>query len=370
MKVKKFVAPTMPEAMNTIRKELGPEAVILNSKEVSKGGFLGLFKKRSIEVVAALDPSPKPPPKNDKKPTRQPIPFKPASTDGDVLSEVRQLRKVIELQTADGADYPTDYQVIYRHLLSQEIEETLAHDLMDALVQKHKASDTLLTDHNAILLEIRAEIEERFQNRGVGGFAERKRLIQFVGPTGAGKTTTIAKVAASRMMHDHKRVAFITADTYRIAAVEQLKTYANILNVPLEVVYNSDDYNEAIQKYASYDLILVDTAGRNFREEKYVRDLEKTIAFNDETETCLVLSLTAKASDLAKIYDQFKHLPIQNVIFTKMDETRQYGSILNITLNNNLGVAYLTNGQDVPDDILKPTPQVVSGLIAGEQNDT
>ncbi|SFA77320.1 flagellar biosynthesis protein FlhF [Lentibacillus halodurans] len=369
MKVKKFVAPTMPEAMNHVRKELGLEAVILNSKVVFKGGFLGLFKKRNIEVVAALDPQPKPV-KREKEPVKQTPSHKMPVIDSPVLNEIKQLRKMVEVQTVNNADYPVDYQIIYHDLLDQEVDEDLAKSLLDDVGRNHENTDGVMPDRDTILQDVKHEIENRLSALNFEGLPANNKLIQFVGPTGAGKTTTIAKVAASSMMNDGKQVALITADTYRIAAVEQLKTYANILNIPLEVVYNPSDYKAAVDKFASYDLILVDTAGRNFRDEKYVRDLEKTITFNRNVETCLVLSLTAKTSDIMKIYDQFQHLPIQNVIFTKVDETRQYGSILNIALKHKLGIAFLTNGQDVPDDIMKPNAQMISELIAGEQNDS
>lgn len=367
MKVKKFVAPTMPEAMNHIRKELGPEAVILNSKEVLKGGIFGLFKKRNIEVVAALDPQPKPIKSENAPVTRSTTP-ETRVNDASVLNEIKQLRKMVEVQTVNHDAYPPDYQVIYHYLLTQEIDEDLTKNILDDVIRKHENEDIFMTDHDTILREVIAEIQDRLKTLCSSAMPEDKKLVKFVGPTGAGKTTTIAKVAASKVMKDNKRVALITADTYRIAAIEQLKTYAGILNIPLEVVYNPADYKAAVQKFASYDSILVDTAGRNFREEKYVWDLEKSITFNENAETCLVLSLTAKANDITKVYDQFKHLPIQNVIFTKVDETRQYGSILNIALKNKLGIAFLTNGQDVPDDILKPSPEGIGQLIAGERN--
>ncbi|MFD1360356.1 flagellar biosynthesis protein FlhF [Lentibacillus salinarum] len=367
MRVKKYVAPTMPEAMNHIRKELGPEAVILNSKEVFKGGFLGLFKKRNIEVVAALDPQPKKA-KQEMHPAKTVTGQEYGKRD-PVLHEVKQLRKMVEAQTGPNADYPADYQTVYHELLAQEVDEELAKSLIDEVIRIHDKQDDP-PGYDTIRQDVKSEIKKRLKAINVDTPSSGSKVIQFVGPTGAGKTTTIAKVAASAVMNDNKRVALMTADTYRIAAIEQLRTYANILNVPLEVVYNPDDYKAAVREFAVYDVILVDTAGRNFLDEKYVQDLQHTMTFNGNTETYLVLSLTAKPHDMMAIYEQFQHLPIQKVIFTKMDETRTYGSMLNLTLMNKLGIAFLTNGQEVPDDIVEPSSQMISELIAGGRHGT
>src|SRR5690606_7134176 len=140
-------------------------------------------------------------------------------------------------------------------------------------------------------------------------------------PTGVGKTTTIAKVAAKLMLKKQKKVAFITTDTYRIAAIEQLKIYARILNIPVEVAYNVDDYKQAIQKLSNYDVILVDTAGRNFRNPVYIKQLKELMGNVDHIATYLVLSLTAKPKDLQDIFIQFEEIPLKEIIFTKLDET-------------------------------------------------
>ncbi|MGY0691576.1 flagellar biosynthesis protein FlhF [Virgibacillus sp. FSP13] len=372
MKVKKYVAPTMPEVMQQIRKELGPDAVILNSKEIKQGRFLGLLKKRKIEVVAALDPQPIKP-KQEK--TVTPLVKETASTaksgktDHEVLQEIQQLKKMIELQSAQTkTNFSPEYQVVYQHLLDQEVTEMLAIDLLDKIVEQH--NDNGVTPAiEQIFRDTKQEINRRLHDLSFTGVTYDKQIIHFVGPTGVGKTTTLAKVAASCMLNDHKKVAFITADTYRIAAIEQLKTYARILDVPIEVAYNNDDYKAAINQFSDYDLILVDTAGRNFRDKQYVEELKKSINFDQNVETYLVLSLTAKPKDILDIYEQFQHIPIKELIFTKLDETRQYGSMLNVMINKQIGIAYLTNGQGVPDDLTKPSANIVSNLIVGENGE-
>ena len=157
------------------------------------------------------------------------------------------------------------------------------------------------------------------------------------------------------MLNQRKKVAFITTDTYRIAAIDQLKTYAKILNVPIEVAYNLEDFKRAADRFSHYDIVFIDTAGRNFRNEQYVKDLGNIIDFSNELETYLVLSLTSKQTDMDAIYRQFSTIPIKQVIFTKADETATYGSMINFIQRNQIAPFYITNGQNVPDDIVRAT---------------
>ena len=364
MKVKKYVAPTMPEIMNQIRKELGPEAVILNSKQFQHGGILGLFKKTSIEVVAALDPDPLPTGKDRQGKPVVDLETK-KNTNNEVLNEIKHLKRMIELKSLqEDESYHPNYRIVYQHLLDQEIDEKYAKQMINTVISYHEKTNPDV-NIDLILQDVSKEIVKRLNTLTFQEIKFEKKIIHFVGPTGVGKTTTLAKLAAKSMLIDHKKVAFITTDTYRIAAIEQLKTYARILNIPVEVAYTMEDYKMAISKFATYDLILVDTAGRNFRDEKYVKELKETTDVNLDIAIYLVLSLTAKPKDLTEIYDQFHLIPIKEVIFTKIDETRQYGSIVNIALDKQISIAYLTNGQDVPDDLIRVTPKKISDLITG-----
>lgn len=166
-------------------------------------------------------------------------------------------------------------------------------------------------------------------------------------------------------MKKKKKVALITTDTYRIAAVEQLKTYAKILNIPLEVVYSMEDFQKAKNQFIHYDLVLVDSAGRNFRNALYVKELEKVIDFKHEAENYLVLSLTGKYRDMKAIIEQFSLVPIKQIIFTKQDETDTYGAMLNMMFEQGKGVAYVTNGQNVPDDIVESSNDWIIQTILG-----
>ncbi|MFC0271313.1 hypothetical protein ACFFIX_07590 [Metabacillus herbersteinensis] len=178
-----------------------------------------------------------------------------------------------------------------------------------------------------------------------------------IGPTGVGKTTTLAKLAAECMLQQKKSVAFITTDTYRIAAIDQLKTYAKILDAPIEVCYNIEDFKEAKQKLQHFDHVYIDTAGRNFRNLQYVKDLQSIIDFDQEMETFLVLAATSKLEDMLAVYEQFSLLHVDKLIITKLDETATKGALLDLMVKTKKGIAYTTHGQNVPDDIQHSTSE-------------
>lgn len=371
MKLKKYIGDTMPEIMQKIRSELGPDAVILNTKEIKHGGIFGFFAKKKLEVVAALDPEPL---QEQQTQQRQPLipmsiqehhPIPSELDEESILHEIHQLKKMIQTQGNNDSDISPSYRFLFDYLKEQEVEEELAKKLIQALKEKIQIDDNELAAEQ-IVNQFKQYITHLLNNQLKNGVQHHARVIHFVGPTGVGKTTTLAKVAANSILEKDKKVAFITTDTYRIAAIDQLKTYAKILNVPLEVAYTKEDYENAIKKFAEYDLVYVDTAGRNFRDESYIRDLKETIKLSDQSETYLVLSLTAKQKDIVDIFNEFQLLNVKNVIFTKADETTQYGSILNISLNNDVNIAYLTNGQDVPNDLIIPTSEEITNLLMGD----
>ena len=359
MKMKKYTAATMPEAMIQIRRDLGKDAVILRTKELTSGGILGLFKKKWIEVIAALDPDVTNGSQTVQKPVisrDEPLPkAEKVSADKDLSAEITALKQ--ELKTAisnQTRHYALPLQGLYDRLLHNEVHPQIASGLMEHLLGNDSNEDA-----EQILY---GNLVKRFEKVQQPVQFEKK-FIHLVGPTGVGKTTTIAKLAAKSALVDQKRVAFITTDTYRIAAIDQLRTYAKILEVPLEVAYSLEDYKAAREKLADYDLVFIDTAGRNFTDSAYVKELERTLDLYQEAETYLALSLTTRASDLSKVYEQFAHLPIKQFIFTKMDEASRYGGILNLVQQAHIGVAYLTHGQDVPDDILVPSASYLAKSV-------
>ncbi|MBU8906994.1 flagellar biosynthesis protein FlhF [Desertibacillus haloalkaliphilus] len=384
MKVKKYVASSMAEAMQKIRHELGNEAVILNSKEIETGGFLGFFTKKNIEVIAAIDKTPtikkperpreRPSPseqlvreKRQTPPTTPKRPVRLEKNESELISEINELKNIVKGMTQSGREGSEEYPPLLQEwndwLISQDVTHTIRLHVMKALLKKwYIAEDEGVTKAN-VDTWFQQTLSEMISGLDMGGIRFNKKFVNIVGPTGVGKTTTIAKIAAHCVLKKEKRVALITTDTYRIAAVEQLKTYAKILNVPIEVAYSIDDFKAAKEKFSSYDLVLVDSAGRNFRNQLYIDELKKVIDFTDEMDTYLTLSLTSKYTDMKAIYEQFSLISIDKVIFTKKDETASYGALLNLLVDYNVGVAYITTGQNVPDDIIEASKEGVIAML-------
>ncbi|MFC0558587.1 flagellar biosynthesis protein FlhF [Halalkalibacter alkalisediminis] len=364
MKVKKYIANTMHDAMKTIRSELGNDAVILNSKEIETGGFLGFFTKKQTEVIAAIDPTINRRSVRKKEPvilekTIQPSVQKTvaAETQNSLIKEINQLKELVQGLNANGntveKEYPEPFQTINNYLSSQGVTSTIRLKALKHLMKNWYEQTSSKHDQVDVNQELIAYFKNFLESMPMGGLGFDKKVINIVGPTGVGKTTTIAKLAAHCVLKKQKKVALITTDTYRIAAVEQLRTYAKILNIPLEVAYSIDDFKRAISQFEHYDLVLVDSAGRNFRNQLYVEELNKVIDFKENAETYLVLSLVSKYEDMKDIVHQFDLIPIKKVILTKKDETSTYGAMLNIPLELGKGIAYVTIGQNVPDDIVE-----------------
>lgn len=377
MKVKKYVADSMPEAMKKVRNELGHDAVILNSKEIETGGFFGFFTKKSIEVIAAIDTTltVKKPEANRKVVKRtSEVQTNEQQKNLEIMNEIQQLKSLIQTMSNEKIEshqeYPEPFAKIDEQLNAHEVSPSLRLTAMKEALKRWYNLDDAQKNEELILQWIKEIFLEETSGIDMGGITFQKKFINIVGPTGVGKTTTIAKIAADSVLKKQKKVALITTDTYRIAAVEQLRTYAKILNIPLEVVYSVDDFKKAKELFAHYDLVLVDSAGRNFRNKLYVEELKKVIDFNDEVETFLVLSLTSKYRDMEAIYEQFSLIDIQKLIFTKKDETSYYGAMLNMVTKYRIGIAYITTGQNVPDDIIEGSSErMIEMIVESDSNE-
>ncbi|PLR84229.1 flagellar biosynthesis protein FlhF [Bacillus canaveralius] len=390
MKVKKYIAPSMPEAMKAIRAELGSEAVILNSKMIQTGGIFGFFKKKNIEVIAAVDPAAKTAQVPVIKEKQKNVPVKPeqsgradspfnkvytgkgsdpeAKAPPELAREINELRSLISSVRFGGSDnavsYPEPVLNAQKLMSGQGISTEIQKDILSVLVSNWYTGGATADDQE-VFAWLKAELMKRISSLQFGGITFTKKYVNVVGPTGVGKTTTLAKMAADCILAHNKKVAFITTDTYRIAAIEQLKTYAKILNVPIEVCYNFDDFQKAASQFADYDTVLIDTAGRNFRNRQYVEDLKAVVDFEKEIETFLVLSLTSKQEDMEEIYKQFSLIHIDKLIFTKTDETSSYGAMINMIDKHSTGIAFLTYGQNVPDDMKHATAEVIVNTVLG-----
>ncbi|WAA13586.1 flagellar biosynthesis protein FlhF [Fervidibacillus halotolerans] len=374
MKVKKYTAPNMQEAMKQIRSELGRDAIILNSREIHKGGLLRFFRKKRIEVIAAIDKE-RPISRNIHKQelstynhSKQITGFQTKREEENLLKEIASIKNMVATIADENKDFgnvPPPFRPLMGRLSQQRIDQRLLDELSDFLLEKYY-------EHNKNVTDVEGKkyakqfFSKKLQPYSFGGMSFQKKMVMCLGPTGVGKTTTLAKLAAHAKLDLQKSIAFITTDTYRIGAVEQLKTYAKILDVPLEVCYTSKDFQRAVHRFQTYDMTFIDTAGRNFRYSKNVQELDRIIDSTRDMETYLVFSLTAKEDDMSAIYEQFSNVAIDKLIFTKLDETDHYGSLINIPLKYKKGVAYITTGQDVPDDIMEGTIQTIVNRIVGE----
>lgn len=370
MNMKKYTADTMVEAMQKVRADFGDHAIILSSNVVESKGFFGLFKKKSVEVVAGYD-TPKQP--STRLNTRESLQADETSeTTKQLKNEMVEMKKLLESMKyappVELSQFPDELQTMLRYLKKQGIADEVITEIGNSMFTYMKETKQDLTI-DMQLEHVKTFFKEQIEAFPFGGISFEKKYINVLGPTGVGKTTTIAKIAARTLLEKKKKVGFITTDTYRIAAIEQLRTYANLLQAPVEVVYSPSDFKAAIDKFAHLDYVFIDTAGRNYKESKFVEDLKEIVDFTLDMETFLVLSMTSKEEDMRVIIEQFKAFQIEKFIFTKMDETNSIGSLFNLMNEYHSGVAYYTNGQEVPEDLEEATVGNVIDLLLEDLSD-
>lgn len=423
MVIRKYIATTEDAACKLAREELGQEAIIMNVKHITPKGLTRLFKRPSVEVTAAVDEKVKSDTKadqmpdfsklqeaiqetnavlaaeNEKQQEKERETDKPQESAQSMLQEVAQEKKQGTLLSSIDARSDNDleerlsnlqdliekqmasekaereakeeedvnqayFSLIRKKLLDNEMEESYVNQIIDDIsstIGKNANLDSILAGiYQKIVLKIG-------QPHLIDVKTKKTKFVFFIGPTGVGKTTTIAKIASTLKLTKKTKVALVTSDTYRIAAVEQLKTYANILGIPLEVVYSAEDMEQAKEKLYDYELVFVDTAGRSHNNTEQCEDIQKLLERVDEAqrEVFLVLSATTKYKDLVKISQTYAEITKYNLIFTKIDETDTIGNIFNIHMLTGAPLSYMTWGQNVPDDIGKVDAQSVAKQLLG-----
>ncbi len=383
------------------RDELGKDAIVTNVKQIKPGGLMRLFKKPTYEITAALDETP---PKtelsrresikamfkdnpdiildDDKKDAKEDEKFTSSLSDPAKLEQkISNIAMLLEKQMGATAKADSEkkdeekkdtaeeknnacLQLIYKQLLENEVDEKYINQLITEIEPALKKDGSV----ENILSGIYQKIVLKLGKTEVMGVTQGKaRFVFFIGPTGVGKTTTIAKLASKLKLDRKLNVALLTADTYRIAAVDQLKTYAEILNVPLKVVYSDTELKDAYEEMKNYDIVLIDTAGRSHRDKQQREDIEKLISAvpAEERDIFLVLSITTKYSDLIRITQSYSEIAEYRLIFTKLDETDTLGNIFNVKLLTGAPLSYATFGQKVPNDISRLDAQMIAKQLLG-----
>ncbi len=384
-----------------VKRDLGPEAVILFTKKVKKGGVFGFMGTPVVEVTAGVDvleqgfpetlagPAESKPilkkaskqmlleDDRYKRPEGGRVYSRPASAEkrqevfqselneGKVLAGTASLRFSQETKQNSSHSLHPEVARYEKILLKNGVEEDVVKqvlnkvndEILDRGYPRSGSMGQLLQRSLASMVKVSGPIE---------AIPGKTRVIALIGPTGVGKTTSLVKMA-SQYTYDHGlKVGLITADTYRIGAVEQLKIFRDIIDLPLEVANQPDEIPDALAKLSDRDLVFLDTAGRSPQNRRQIQDLRAFLEASKPAETHLVISATTKNSDLLPIVAKFGLVPINRFLFTKLDETKSYGLFLNLAAHFSIPVSYLSTGQKVPDDLESASPEKIAELVLGE----
>jgi len=376
----------MAEALQKVKRDLGRDAVILHTRTFKQGGLFGLGGRTVVEITAARQVNVLPPEQRRRimsakragnvagaEAAAMPAVAHAAGSHlagqewREELARVRCLveQLVRETRRQGLADVPEQLLPTYQSLLQGQVADELAKDLV-ARVRSRLAPERL-ADRRAVFDVLAGAIAELVPTVGPIQLdpSHRPRLIALVGPTGVGKTTTIAKLAANFRLREDKRVGLVTIDTYRIAAVEQLKTYAEIIDVPLEVVLTPNELADAVHRLRDHDVILIDTAGRSQNDSARLEELQRFFDRVRPDEVHLVLSCTSTRRNLLQTIERFAKVGADRIIFTKLDEAVGFGVVLDVIGRIERGLSYITTGQEVPDDIEVAHGSRLARLILG-----
>ena len=271
------------------------------------------------------------------------------------------MKKMLEQVINEVPQNNIDKVSLFQALIDNEVDDKTAQKFLEDIVEPAVLED--INHPKAIELVAKGISKTLPEAKGISYKKGESKIVALIGATGVGKTTTIAKLAATFVLKKNCKVALITADTYRISAVEQLKTYADIIGIPIEIVYSPEDLSSALIKHSDKELILVDTAGRSQHNQFQIAELQSLLEVNPNIEKHLVLSSTTKYKDAADIIRKFSICSPNKILFTKTDETGSLGTIVNLANQFSLTLSYLTTGQSVPDDIILAEPKELAKLI-------
>lgn len=380
MKVRVFQGSSLPSAINKVKLQLGEDAVILHTRKRRKGGLMGLFGREIVEVTAAPGENKERQGRTALSPgvtQRPPGLSGPDSSWTRLEGEVQELKDMVAaLQgpetVSEGMAPDTEIFRAYtllstfnRLLVENDVTPENAGRLLREVIGQLEDQDLqhFPTVRNALLRAIARGLGEA---RDLSPGHQGQRAIAIVGPTGVGKTTTVAKLAARYALLERYDVAVITSDTYRIAAVEQLRRYAEIINVPLEVVMTPGELSQAMERQRQKQMLLIDTAGRSQRNTEQIAEVADLLRGARQVETVLALSLTTKYRDLLDMVDKYSRVSWDALLLTKKDESNSFGNIYNLATRYGKPFTFITTGQNVPDDIEEAEPKKMADWVMGE----
>lgn len=410
MRIKTFVGHSLREATEQMKQDLGPDAVVLHTRKVPRGGAFSFLGRDQFEVTGAID--------EGNRRTESPASRSRARAgfqrylenaettmqNDDPVESLRRVAERFEQRDSNGPSatpsgrakaqpaelhelhtemlemkgtlrhivdhlkyskmpsLPDSLQAVFSTLLEHDVDEQLAADIIQR-VYAHLGPDAV-EDQGAVEQRVLDAMAGLVRTAGAPRMRrKRTRVVALVGPTGVGKTTTVAKLAAIHKLVDHLDVGLVSADTYKIGAIEQLRTFASIADIPMEVAYRPAEVGLALKKFRGKDLILLDTVGRSQRSKKELSELAKFLAAADPEETHLVISASTAARTAHDIIDHFRLLKPNRILFSKLDEAVTLGPLLSILQRHQLPLSFVTTGQTVPDDILKADGRTLVSLI-------
>lgn len=345
----------MSEAVALMKREFGRDAVVLDTKRLKQGGFFGLFGQPYFEIVGAIDENNRGAIERTSQPAPGPRRVEQPKTGSPITI---QLPNFVQ-QTPWSATIQGLYNELTNLSLSHDIALELIKTTLSQVPKEYWEELAYLKEQMLSNISGQIVVEQSWDLKN------QRKIMALVGPTGVGKTTTIAKIAAKYQLESNARVGLVTLDTYRMAAVEQLKTYAEIIGIPLVVAYNLEDLEQAIASMADKDLVLVDTAGRSHLNESQMQELELILHALD-AETYLAINACTKNEDLTSIISAYSDLKIDRLIITKLDETSGFGILLQAPLLAKIPIAFVTTGQSVPDDIELAGANNIIKLVLGD----
>ncbi|MCX7926493.1 MAG: flagellar biosynthesis protein FlhF [Fimbriimonadales bacterium] len=373
MQTKTYLAPTKLEALLKIREEHGADAVILSERTVQKGKLFG--KKPMVEIVVGIkgaEPEPTPAPKVEPKGIDE---YDPTQTRLRKLEremqEIRALVQTMHAYITNGATPASESSAIETPLIAATVDEhPLLRPLLQAGVEQEIAQELLRRvpriPQNAAIDALKRTLIARLPIGGVLPRESRHRQVAvLVGPTGVGKTTTIAKLAAIHALDYNRKVALLSLDTYRIGAIQQLRTYAELMKMPLHIATNTEEVEEGLELFSDYDLVLVDTIGRGQRDEAHLQSMREALQPVKGT-VYLALSATADTATLLDAARRFALFEPDAIILTKLDEAARLGNCVNLALRSEQPLAYFTTGQRVPEDICNADAQMLACRVLSE----